>query len=146
MPSAHDHARRQELLDRLERLTPDRPARWGRFMASRMVLHLADALRMANGELAVRPKRLPMKFILRPLMLHVLPFPKGAPTAPELLARTPESWERDVGALRALLAAVEAPAPGTRLPDHPIFGRMSAHDWGTLIYKHADHHFRQFGI
>lgn len=146
MPSAHDPARRQELLDRLGHLTPDRPARWGRFTAPRMVLHLTDAMRMATGELAVRPKPFPMKFLLRPLMLHLLPFPKGAPTAPELLARTPDAWERDVAALRARIAGLEAPAPGTRLPEHPIFGPMTAHDWGTLLYKHADHHFRQFGI
>jgi len=28
---------------------------------------------------------------------------------------------------------------------HPLFGNMSREDWGRLIYRHFDHHLRQFG-
>jgi hypothetical protein len=29
---------------------------------------------------------------------------------------------------------------------HPFFGRLSGDEWGRLIYKHLDHHLRQFGV
>jgi hypothetical protein len=28
---------------------------------------------------------------------------------------------------------------------HSFFGRLSGEEWGFLMYKHLDHHFRQFG-
>lgn len=146
MPTLYDPARRQELLDRLGRLTHDRPARWGRFNAPRMVAHLREAMRLATGELVVAPRPFPLKIVLRQLAIHILPFPKGAPTAPELLAREPAEWRSDVAALAAAIERVREPAPGAVLPDHPIFGRMRAQDWGVLLYRHVDHHFRQFGI
>lgn len=30
--------------------------------------------------------------------------------------------------------------------EHPFFGKMTGEDWGHLMYKHLDHHFRQFGV
>lgn len=146
VPSLYDPARRQELVARLARLRPDAAARWGRFTAPKMLTHLIEAMRMASGELTVPPRHLPLLPILRPLVIHVFPFPKGAPTAREMLSRPPATWEEDVATLRARIEAVREPAPGARLPDHPAFGPMSARDWGVLMYKHADHHFRQFGI
>jgi hypothetical protein len=29
--------------------------------------------------------------------------------------------------------------------EHPIFGKLNKKDWGRLIWKHLDHHLRQFG-
>jgi len=28
---------------------------------------------------------------------------------------------------------------------HSIFGNLTKEDWGLIIYKHLDHHLRQFG-
>ncbi|MFI5451141.1 DUF1569 domain-containing protein [Pedobacter sp. UC225_61] len=28
---------------------------------------------------------------------------------------------------------------------HPIFGKMSTEQWDVLLWKHTDHHLRQFG-
>jgi hypothetical protein len=30
--------------------------------------------------------------------------------------------------------------------DHPLFGALSAAEWGRFSYRHADHHLRQFSI
>ncbi len=144
--SLYDPARRDEMLRRLAALRFDRSPRWGRMTAPQMVTHLIEAYRMPSGELHIAARSMPFKPLLRWLMLYVMPFPKGAPTARELLARRPSTWDADVEALRACIAAVREPAAGERVGEHPIFGKMSARDWGVLLYKHTDHHFRQFGI
>jgi hypothetical protein len=28
---------------------------------------------------------------------------------------------------------------------HAFFGRLAPHEWAILMYKHVDHHLRQFG-
>jgi hypothetical protein len=29
---------------------------------------------------------------------------------------------------------------------HPMFGKMTADQWGRSMWKHLDHHLRQFGV
>ena len=81
MPSLYDPDRRRELVDRLARLEATQLPRWGRFTAPQMLTHLLEAMRMASGELRVPMKYFPLRFAIRALFIHVLPMPKGAPTA-----------------------------------------------------------------
>jgi len=139
--------RQQEIRDRLARLRPDARGAWGKLSAPAMVCHLADSLKMALGDLPVAPKHLPIRYPpLKQLIIYVAPFPKGAPTAPELLTRPPATWQADVAELQALvdrlIARGREPSPW---PDHPAFGKLSHRAWGVLTYRHMDHHLRQFG-
>jgi hypothetical protein len=140
-----DEARR-ELTDRVGALAPDRRAEWGTFSAPKMVCHLGDALRMAMGDLKVAPKRLPIRYPpLKQLIIYAAPFPKGTPTAPELLARQPREWVNDVADVQDLLARAGSARTTDTWPDHPAFGKLSKRAWGVVIYRHMDHHLRQFG-
>jgi len=52
---------------------------------------------------------------------------------------------RDVDELRRLIqrfGGAEAQLSG----DHPLFGALTATEWGKFSYRHADHHLRQFGV
>lgn len=147
MKSVWQETTRRELKERLANLTPDRPARWGRFSAPRMVAHVTDSFRSAIGELAVKPKNLPLRYPpLKQVIIYWLPFPKNAPTAPELLARQPGEWSSDIASLQALVDRFAACDPGGPWPDHAAFGSLTGAQWGILMYRHADHHLRQFGV
>jgi hypothetical protein len=101
---------------------------------------------MALGDLPVAAKATPIRYPpLKQLIVYVAPFPKNVPTAPELLARAPGDWSSDVHALLGLVDRVVARGPSARWPDHPAFGRLSPRAWGVLMYRHMDHHLRQFG-
>jgi hypothetical protein len=138
---------RREVLDRLTRLTPTQRPAWGRFTAPEMVAHLADALRMALGDLPTASKRLPLRHPpLKQFVIYWMPFPKGAPTARELVARRPGEWDAELAACRDLVERFGRETPARAWPDHPAFGRMSARQWGVIAYRHLDHHLRQFGV
>src|SRR5215203_4159869 len=147
MKSIWNDADYRELRERLERLRPDAPAKWGKFTAPQMVCHLADALRMASCELPVASKKLPIRFTpIKQLIVYWLPFPKGAPTAPQLICRKPTEWAAEVQDLRQELDSIVKRDPkGPWLP-HPAFGDLTPRAWGVLIYRHTDHHFKQFGV
>ncbi len=51
MPSLFDAQRRDEVLERISRLAPDRKPLWGRFTAPEMVCHVSCDLRQGLGEL-----------------------------------------------------------------------------------------------
>ena len=146
MRSILDAARQREVHDRIATLAPDRRGAWGRMSAPQMVCHLSESLRMALGELPVAPKRVALRYPpLKQFVVYIAPFPKNVATAPELLERSPQQWAVDVADLDALIDRVAA-RRGTRgWPDHPMFGHLSERAWGVLIYRHMDHHLRQFG-
>ena len=113
-----------------------------------MLAHVNDGLRMALGDLATTPKDLPLRYPpLKQLLVYVLPFPKGAPTSRELLARVDQAqWDDEVAAFPGLLERAGACACRRDWPLHPAFGRLSSRAWGVLGYRHVDHHFTQFGV
>jgi hypothetical protein len=138
---------REAIGRRIASLTPASPALWGRMTVDRMLAHLCQSALMAMGELAVKPrgKRAFEVFPLKHLILYVLPFPKGAPTAPELLTGPPAPLEDEKRTLVDLLVRLgrgPREGPGST---HPLFGPLSRSEWGALVYKHSDHHLRQFG-
>ena len=135
----------RELNARVAALAWDRPAAWGKFTAPKMVCHLADSLKMAMGDLKVARKTLPIRYPpLKQLIIYWAPFPKGAPTAPELLAREPREWSRDIGDVQELLERAASARTTDTWPEHPAFGKLSTRAWGVLIYRHMDHHLKQF--
>jgi hypothetical protein len=138
---------RQELLRRLGALEPESHPRWGKMNCKQMLAHLCDAMRMPLGEITVPAKATPLRFKpVRHAVIYWFPFPKGAPTAPELIQRQAENWQIEADALKQLLGRLAERHKQTSWPEHPIFGPLSAKDWGALAYKHIDHHFRQFGV
>lgn len=147
MGSIFNDADRSAIRQRIASVTSASVPRWGRMDAKAMLTHLKLSALMALGELPVACKSKPVfqVFPVKHLLLHVVPFPKGAPTAPELLPS-------DAGPLDAirseLISLVERIGTGPREgngPVHPLFGRLSFREWGVATYKHTDHHLRQFG-
>jgi hypothetical protein len=138
---------RNAITNRLRSLSPTSIGRWGSLDVSGMLRHLQLSARMTLGELEVASvnKRVCQVFPLKHLLLYVLPFPKGAPTAPELKPTIATSMEEERAALLELLERIgTGPREGAG-PDHPLFGPLTWREWGVVTYKHADHHLKQFG-
>lgn len=146
MASLRDHTTRNELIQRLQRLTPETERKWGRLDASRMLCHLGDTLAMSLGDVSVEPmnRKAFHQFPLKHLILYVLPFPKGAPTARELLSTSPEDFDTDRRRVVELVNRLAA-APNARGPEHPFFGPLTNEEWNALQWKHINHHLKQFG-
>jgi hypothetical protein len=140
--NAHD---RRRLAERIGRLAPDHAPLWGRMTAPQMVVHIAAAIRMATGELPVRPRRTPFRHpVIKQLLVYVVPFPKGLPTDKALQA-DPRSWDADVADLLDTLERFASRDRSAPWPPHPAFGALGPHAWGVLTHRHLDHHLRQFG-
>ncbi len=137
---------RQGIRNRIGALDASMKPLWGRMSATTMLAHCSAQLRMSFGEIECEPKssafnRTPLK----QLLVYVAPWPKSAPTAPELIRPNTQAWGTEVS---RLLELVERFAPAIRQSSapHPLFGRLSTRAWGRLAYRHLDHHLRQFGV
>jgi Protein of unknown function (DUF1569) len=138
---------RAAISKRLQSLSVSSTRRWGTLDLVGMLQHLRLSARMTLGDLAVPSanKRAFQVFPLKHLILYVLPFPKGAPTAPELKPVLVSSFEEERAALLQLIERIGTGPRDGDGPAHPLFGPMTWREWGVVTYKHADHHLKQFG-
>jgi hypothetical protein len=148
MATMWDPATRQHFQDRVDRLTPSVTPRWGKMNPAGMLAHLNDSYRMATGELAVKDKWFPFRYPpLRQLVIYALPFPKSAPTAPELIARCGTAeFDQERTTFHAWMERLGHITSDSQLVPHPAFGNVSYKAYGVLMARHADHHLRQFGV
>lgn len=138
------------LISRLFRLMPDAPRRWGTMSAGQMLTHCVEQLRVSRGERPVTSVRVPG--LLKPLLkwlyvTRVTHFKRNQKTLRELDAKTglrpSVSFAADHTALVALLNPAGYSPAGI---EHPLFGHLSAQEFGEITWVHLDHHFRQFGV
>lgn len=133
---------------RVRSLSPTSTGRWGSMDVAAMLKHLRLSALMALGELSLPStnKRAFQVFPLKHLILYVLPFPKGAPTAPGLKSDgATASFEEERAVLLELLERIGTGVREGAGPAHPLFGPLSWREWGVATYKHTDHHLKQFG-
>lgn len=148
MGSILNEADRAAIGSRLRSLSESSAGRWGSMDVTGMLHHLRLSALMTLGELPVPSanKRAFQMFPLKHLILYVFPFPKGAPTAPELKPETATSFADERAALLELLERIGTGLQDGMGPAHPLFGPLSWREWGVVTYKHADHHLKQFGV
>ena len=141
----------EALTVRLQRFTPDLRPRWGKMSPNEVLPHLADPFRTALGDKPVKPLGGPLSMPgISQLVLWVLPWPKGAPTAREYLPGTGMTSATDFEADRQTLLGLlrrftDFPATSS-LAANPVFGPLSRRGWGRQAWRHIDHHLRQFGM
>ena len=147
-PSLADPAVADSCRDRISLLSAGTASRWGTMDAGRMCAHCAEVLEVAAGrELVGTPWYIRL---LKPLVRRAVtgdrPYRRGVRTHPQYR----QTGERDFARERdRLLRAVDAFEIGCRNADrirHPFFGLMPVADAGWAMFKHLDHHLRQFGV
>ncbi len=135
---------------RLEGLTPNSKALWGRMSSHQMVCHLNDSFLLAMAEkTASHTHGWFDRNIFKWLALRLdRPWPHNIPTRPEMDQALRGAPLTDFAADRARLASLlqRFAQPSPTFGVHPIFGEMTSWEWRRWGYLHADHHLRQFGL
>ena len=139
-------ADRDEILARFGRLSADSAAKWGSMTASKMVRHCTLPMLSAMGEYKVAEKPTPFKnWPARKLIIYVMPWPKGGPTAPEFIVTDEGEFAGRMKDFAKTLNRFAAGGATQKFQPHAAFGEVAGKDWGALMYKHLDHHLCQFG-
>lgn len=136
------------IIKRLEKIQPNTPRKWGSMSPAQMFKHMNTAFGVAIGREKLQPTQ-PMATLAgnplgRWLMIDVFPWPQGSPTAPEFIVKDEADFDSEKARLMETIKEFLATDP-SKVGSHPIFGSMDKAMWGKLMYKHTDHHLRQFG-
>lgn len=139
----------EEVLNRLEKLSPETTPAWGSMDVAQMLKHLKTTLMVTTGEVTMHTppwhKRVLFR-LFKSTLYNDSPWKKNLPTARELKMTEPEDFETQMKELKATINTFL----GISFPDgrrkHPVFGTFTKQQWGQSQYKHFDHHLRQFGV
>ena len=146
MNTIFDKTTREQLLKRIQLLNENSRAQWGSMTVYQMLQHciLADEMYLGNKQYKrVLIGLLFGKIALRSILKNDAPMPRGAKTKSAFLT---QKTSGDIEAAKQKWMAMlnEYEQFGSRSIVHWFFGRMTKEQVGQLVYKHADHHLRQF--
>ena len=146
MKTIFDQATRDELISRIQLLNENSTAQWGKMSVSQMLKHCSQWDEMALGKTSYKQSllgRLFGKVALRN-MLKDKPMKKNLPTVPSFIIK----GETDVAEEKKKWIALLHEYASSSIDGfiHPFFGAMTKENTGYVVYKHADHHLKQFGV
>ncbi|MEO5891937.1 MAG: DUF1569 domain-containing protein [Ferruginibacter sp.] len=149
MKNLFDAATYDEIIQRLDKLTPQSERKWGKMDVAQMLAHSTQAFKVPLSK-----KKIPRIFLGRLLgwmvkskLYNESPWKQNLPTAPDFKIKDQRIFETEKKTLRELIDAFYKAGPGgiTKYP-HPFFGKFTPGQWGQSMYKHLDHHLQQFGV
>ena len=147
------HFFKQEYIPLLHKLTAGQKGVWGKMDGQQMVEHMRDVLKLANGKIVLPlmntdPDKLAKA---RDFMMSNEHFKENTrvPVMPEdprahKYASLDEAIAKTETELHDVFTAY-ADQPGKKLM-HPMFGELDYEQQIHYLYKHAQHHLRQFGL
>ncbi|MDB4926659.1 DUF1569 domain-containing protein [Mucilaginibacter sp.] len=146
MKTIFDNATRDELVGRIKTLNESRTPEWGQMNIYQMLKHCILADEMYLGKKNYKRMflgRLLGKMALKNLTKDETPMGKNAPTSADF--KVSEKNGDIASEKKKWIALIEEYAHFSN-PDfvHWFFGKMTKEQIGCLVYKHADHHLRQF--
>lgn len=137
-----------EVISRIDKLQPASLRQWGKMDVAQMMAHCSASFDMASGRLNT-----PRAFIgrllgplVKPIYTNEKPFSRNSPTDPKLVVSDQRDFLREQELLKQKLRQFHEGGEANCTPHpHPFFGPLAPQDWSRGMYKHLDHHLRQFG-
>ena len=150
MNTIFDSTIRQSLIERTQSLLPSCEAQWGKMNVFQMARHCIIWHEWMLGTHSPIYKqefigKIFGRFALKQMIKDEKPLSKNIPTSIHFKVKTQVS---DLEAQKSELVNLIGQYENYSNPSfiHDFFGRMTKEEIGILVYKHVDHHLRQFGV
>jgi len=138
-----------EVTERIEKLQPTTQRQWGKMEVAQMMAHCSATLDVASGRV-VLPRMLLGRILgpfVRPVFTNDKPFSRNGPTHKHFVIADKRDFAKEQEQLKIRVRQFHegGEAQCTKHP-HSFFGPITSQEWATGMYKHLDHHLRQFGV
>jgi Protein of unknown function (DUF1569) len=148
MKSLFDTETYEEISTRMQKLGPATQRQWGKMDVAQMLAHCKAAFSVPLSE-----KKMPRNILgllvgwaVKKKLYNEDPWKRNLPTAPNFIIKDKREFEKEKQELMLLIDRFYTLGPGkVGLFPHPMFGSYTSEQWGKSMYKHLDHHLRQFG-
>lgn len=147
MNNIFDSLHNDEIIKRIDRLSVNSQPNWGEMNVAQMLAHCSSFQDIAMGYSF--PKRSWLGVFVgrfaKPIFYNDKPLPKNMSTIPTILIVDNRDFKIEREKLKHKIITFQKNGPEncTNHP-HPFFGEFTSEQWGKGIYKHLDHHLKQF--
>lgn len=140
---------KNEVITRINQLTPQSTGFWGKMNVTQMMAHNTEVFLVALGK-----KQLPSGFfeklkgkLIKRFVTNSTPYPKNTPTVKSYIVLGEKNFEEEQ---QKLIRVVEeyfdlGPQQAEKIK-HPTMGKLTHVEWSNAVYKHLNHHLVQFGV
>ncbi|MGM0904881.1 MAG: DUF1569 domain-containing protein [Bacillota bacterium] len=139
----------EEIINRINKLNPNAKPQWGKMDVAQMLAHCSSFQDIAmENSFPARDwlGRLIGSFV-KPIFYNDKPLAQNMSTIPTILIVDEKEFETEKKELKQKIITFQNNGPEKyKIHPHPFFGKLTSEQWGKGIYKHLDHHLRQFGV
>jgi Protein of unknown function (DUF1569) len=149
MNSIYDKASNDAMVARINKLTTENKPLWGKMNPAQMCKHctLASDVAFGKGDLKVNFVMRLLGRMLKKKVFYGGEMGKNSPTAKEFIITDTLDLEKTKADFIANYSRFANEGKSSiKLMDHPFWGKLTYEDWDALMWKHTDHHLRQFGV
>ncbi len=139
-----------KLIKRIESLTPESKAVWGKMNAAQMLAHNCVTYELVFNPPNGKPnsfKRLLLKTFIKKIVVSEKPYKVNSRTAPEFVIANEKDFdvekERLINFLKKTQQLGISHFEGK---ESHSFGKLTSDEWSNMFYKHLDHHLHQFSV
>ena len=137
---------KQEIIGRINKLTPGSQRQWGKMDVAQMLAHCQMPLGVAVGKHTLKGSFF-IKLIgplFKKKLFNDQPFKQNLPTDKSFKMTDPKDFGKEK---QNLIQMINDFSETTMLDEpHPFFGKLTKEEWSKGTWKHLDHHLMQFGV
>ena len=142
-----DTSVKQEIIDRINKLTPESQRKWGKMDMAQMLMHCRLPLEVVMGQRILKSNGI--QKLIFPLFKSILyndkPYKTGLPTDKSYIT-TGTSKDFEVEKQKLIEQLNRFSESSAIVEKHPVFGWLTKEQWSKATWKHIDHHLKQFGV
>lgn len=150
LPNIFDKVVTDNLIERINKLTPASKPLWGKMAVGQMLAHCNVAYELNFEDIHPKPnaaKRFFIKLLAKNTVVGEKPYRRNSPTAPEFLIKDDKNFDTEkIRLVNYLRNTQELGEAYFHHLDSHAFGKLTKTEWSNLFYKHLDHHLQQFGV
>ncbi|HNR20437.1 MAG TPA: DUF1569 domain-containing protein [Bacteroidia bacterium] len=149
MKYLNEQTAQREIIERINKLTPQSNALWGKMNVAQMLTHCSIALEVPLGLLHPKSNLFGKLFgrYIKKVILEQRDFKRNLPTSPSFVVKRQVNFDEAKSLLLTHISKFSVLSNNELSKrKHPIGGNFSGEEWAWSQYKHLDHHLKQFGV
>ena len=150
MKNIFNQADANEIIDRINKLSPSAKAIWGKMNVAQMLAHCNVTYEMVYENKHPKPGAF-MKFILKtlvkPSVLNEKPYRNNGKTSPAFIITDERVFETEKNRLINFIKEIQQLGEANfDSKESHSFGFLNKTEWNNMFYKYLNHHLSQFGV
>lgn len=139
-----------QIVNRINQLTPETQPQWGKMNVAQMLAHCNVTYEMIYTDKHAQPNfftKIILKTFVKKIVTNELPYKHNSPTAPAFLITDERIFNDEK--IRLTDHILKTQQLGAAEFDGKIshsFGKLNTTEWNNMFYKHLNHHLSQFGV